>query len=209
MHAPQPMTLLSRLGLREKSPDTLPAHVTLGGTKALDMRYGENPHQGAALYLTGEKRPGVAGRAAGAGQAAFVQQHQRCRCGLRAGLQLRARRRPGGGHHQTRQSMRRGAGGSLDEAYDAGPALRPGLRLWRHRGDEHPADRQRRRRITAIFTEVIIAPDADDGAKALIAKKKNLAPSAHRRSGGPARARAHDPHRRRRLSGAEPRHAGG
>lgn len=34
------------------------------------MRYGENPHQTAGFYLTGEQRPGVAATAA-SGQAAF------------------------------------------------------------------------------------------------------------------------------------------
>jgi phosphoribosylaminoimidazolecarboxamide formyltransferase/IMP cyclohydrolase len=35
-------------------------HDALGGTLALSMRYGENPHQNASLYLTGDKRPGAA-----------------------------------------------------------------------------------------------------------------------------------------------------
>jgi len=32
----------------------------LGGRRVATMRYGENPHQAAALYLTGEARPGAA-----------------------------------------------------------------------------------------------------------------------------------------------------
>ncbi|MDZ7822905.1 MAG: bifunctional phosphoribosylaminoimidazolecarboxamide formyltransferase/IMP cyclohydrolase [Ahrensia sp.] len=35
-------------------------HDAIGGHLALSMRYGENPHQDAALYLTGDKRPGAA-----------------------------------------------------------------------------------------------------------------------------------------------------
>ena len=37
-----------------------PRHMTLGGTLRQEMRYGENPHQSAAFYVTGDKRPGVA-----------------------------------------------------------------------------------------------------------------------------------------------------
>ena len=46
------------------------------------LRYGENPHQDAAFYATGEKRFGVATRDAASGQGTFLQQHQRHRRGL-------------------------------------------------------------------------------------------------------------------------------
>ncbi len=40
--------------------DGFPATLTLSGTRAQLLRYGENPHQQAALYVGGAKRPGVA-----------------------------------------------------------------------------------------------------------------------------------------------------
>lgn len=36
-----------------------PRHRVIGGALKEEMRYGENPHQKAAFYVTGEKRPGV------------------------------------------------------------------------------------------------------------------------------------------------------
>ena len=42
------------------APETLPQDFTLGGRKVRDLRYGENPHQSAALYRTAEGG-GVAG----------------------------------------------------------------------------------------------------------------------------------------------------
>ena len=39
--------------------DQWPARKTLSGQLVQAMRYGENPHQAAALYRTGETRPGV------------------------------------------------------------------------------------------------------------------------------------------------------
>ncbi|TME21911.1 MAG: bifunctional phosphoribosylaminoimidazolecarboxamide formyltransferase/IMP cyclohydrolase [Chloroflexi bacterium] len=36
------------------APETLPQDFTLGGRKVRDLRYGENPHQSAALYQTAE-----------------------------------------------------------------------------------------------------------------------------------------------------------
>src|SRR5690606_36147620 len=40
--------------------EALPARFALAGRRQQALRYGENPHQQAALYLGGEARPGVA-----------------------------------------------------------------------------------------------------------------------------------------------------
>merc|ERR1711974_196285 len=40
--------------------DTQPDWTGFGGKLAQSLRYGENPHQSAAFYTTGSKRPGVA-----------------------------------------------------------------------------------------------------------------------------------------------------
>src|SRR5947208_1269597 len=40
--------------------ETAPAYRAFGGKLAEALRYGENPHQSAAFYRTGEQRPGVA-----------------------------------------------------------------------------------------------------------------------------------------------------
>jgi phosphoribosylaminoimidazolecarboxamide formyltransferase/IMP cyclohydrolase len=40
--------------------ETFPRDLAIGGRLRQSMRYGENPHQEAAFYLSGERRPGVA-----------------------------------------------------------------------------------------------------------------------------------------------------
>src|SRR5581483_9024637 len=40
--------------------DAFPLHRSFAGRRAMALRYGENPHQRAALYLSSEDRPGVA-----------------------------------------------------------------------------------------------------------------------------------------------------
>jgi phosphoribosylaminoimidazolecarboxamide formyltransferase/IMP cyclohydrolase len=40
--------------------DAYPRHISFAGTLKQTLRYGENPHQNAALYITGEERPGAA-----------------------------------------------------------------------------------------------------------------------------------------------------
>ena len=44
----------------EGEPRAYPDVLTLQWSKAQDMRYGENPHQRAAFYVDGSRRPGVA-----------------------------------------------------------------------------------------------------------------------------------------------------
>ncbi len=52
----------------------LPARLHFALARHAPMRYGENPHQKAALYIpAGQKRFGVGGRAATARQGAFLQ----------------------------------------------------------------------------------------------------------------------------------------
>ncbi|MEK6321789.1 MAG: bifunctional phosphoribosylaminoimidazolecarboxamide formyltransferase/IMP cyclohydrolase [Acidobacteriota bacterium] len=46
--------------LRVEKPADLPARYTVFARKALDLRYGENPHQRAALYLTSNSGGGIA-----------------------------------------------------------------------------------------------------------------------------------------------------
>ena len=42
------------------SGDTFGETMTLSGRRLQELRYGENPHQRAAVYAGGEARPGVA-----------------------------------------------------------------------------------------------------------------------------------------------------
>jgi phosphoribosylaminoimidazolecarboxamide formyltransferase/IMP cyclohydrolase len=44
----------------QEAGDAFPSRFTISGKLSQTLRYGENPHQQAAVYLTGEQRPGVA-----------------------------------------------------------------------------------------------------------------------------------------------------
>src|SRR5262249_4250953 len=46
--------------LRVEKPKGLSARLTVFGKKAIDLRYGENPHQRAALYFTSDSVGGIA-----------------------------------------------------------------------------------------------------------------------------------------------------
>jgi phosphoribosylaminoimidazolecarboxamide formyltransferase / IMP cyclohydrolase len=151
--------------------DAAPARKTIAGTLAQTLRYGENPHQAGAFYRTSETRPGVAnarqlqGKELGynniadadaayelvaefADPACVIVKHANP-CGVAVGK-------------------------DLSEAYaralecDAVSAFGGVVAVNR------PLSEADATLITGIFTEVVIAPGADEAAKAVFAAKKNL-----------------------------------
>jgi phosphoribosylaminoimidazolecarboxamide formyltransferase / IMP cyclohydrolase len=138
------------------------------------LRYGENPHQRAALYVTAEKRPGVA-------NARQVQGKELSYNNINdtdAAYELVAEFDPAESaavaiiKHANPCGVAVGA--SLLEAYEKALACDPvsafgGIVALNRRLDAAAA-----RKIVEIFTEVIIAPEADEEALAIVAARKNL-----------------------------------
>ena len=83
MRAPLPMMRRSRTGSPHSFRTIAPDFPRLRRqARAKRLRYGENPHQTAAFYRSPRTARRRRDRATGAGQAAFLQQHQRHRRGL-------------------------------------------------------------------------------------------------------------------------------
>lgn len=157
-----------------ETPDSLPTHMTLGGTKALDMRYGENPHQPAALYLTGEKRPGVARAQLVQGKALSFNNIN----DADAAFELASSFDPANAaavaiiKHANPCGVAQSS--TLEAAYKLALRCDPVSAFGGIVAMNVTLDGAAAAEMTKIFTEVIIAPDADEEAKALIARKKNL-----------------------------------
>jgi phosphoribosylaminoimidazolecarboxamide formyltransferase/IMP cyclohydrolase len=151
-------------------PDLLP----LALTKASELRYGENPHQSAALYL-----PQQVGTA-GVGQARQVQGKELSYNNLNdadAALELVAEFRDGKPACViVKHANPCGAaeGSSLLDAYTSAFQCDSVSAFGGIVAVNRPLDAETARAITEIFTEVVIAPDADEEARALFAAKKNL-----------------------------------
>jgi phosphoribosylaminoimidazolecarboxamide formyltransferase/IMP cyclohydrolase len=160
--------------MAEPEDGAWPGRKTIAGTLKQAMRYGENPHQAAALYLAGRARPGVAtarqlqGKALGYNNIADTD----------AAFELVAEFDPAIGpavaivKHANPCGVALGA--DLENAYRRALQCDPvsafgGIVAVNQRLDEAAA-----RAIAEIFTEVVIAPDADDAAIAVFAKRKNL-----------------------------------
>ncbi|MDG1209606.1 MAG: bifunctional phosphoribosylaminoimidazolecarboxamide formyltransferase/IMP cyclohydrolase, partial [Paracoccaceae bacterium] len=151
-----------------------PRRRSFGGTLAQTLRYGENPHQQAAFYTDGSNRPGVA----------TAQQHQGKELSYNnindtdAAFELVSEFAPENGpacaiiKHANPCGVATGT--TMVEAYtrafdcDRTSAFGGIIAL------NQTLDGATAEKIVEIFTEVVIAPDADDAAKAVFAKKKNL-----------------------------------
>jgi phosphoribosylaminoimidazolecarboxamide formyltransferase/IMP cyclohydrolase len=139
-----------------------------------ELRYGENPHQAAALYVP------VGPAARGIAQASQVQGKELSYNNLNdanAALELAAEFREA-----------KPAIVIVKHANPCGVATRDSLvDAWREAlacdsvsafggivAANRPLDAATAEAIAEIFTEVVVAPDADDEAKAIFARKKNL-----------------------------------
>ncbi len=151
-----------------------PRRRAFAGTLAQPLRYGENPHQSAAFYTDGSDRPGVATARQWQGKELSYNNIN----DTDAAFELVAEFDPAEGpavaiiKHANPCGVARAD--TLESAYrrafdcDRTSAF-GGIIALNRTLDEATA-----RAITEIFTEVVIAPDADDAARAVFAAKKNL-----------------------------------
>ena len=151
-----------------------PASWTLSSKLKMRLRYGENPHQSAALYLpVGPTVHGVA-------QATQVQGKELSYNNLNdanAALELVSEFRKADPtivivKHANPCGV--ATRGGLLEAWNEALACDSVSAFGGIVATNRPLDAVTAEAITQIFTEVVVAPDADDDAKAIFAKKKNL-----------------------------------
>jgi len=154
--------------------DAAPRRRTFAGTLRQTLRYGENPHQSAAFYTDGTDRPGVATATQWQGKELSYNNIN----DTDAAYELVSEFLPGDGpacaiiKHANPSGV--ATGKTLIDAYrrafdcDRTSAF-GGIVALNLKLDIHTA-----RAITETFTEVVIAPGADDEAKEHFATKKNL-----------------------------------
>jgi phosphoribosylaminoimidazolecarboxamide formyltransferase/IMP cyclohydrolase len=151
--------------------EAYPARIAFAGERRQVLRYGENPHQSAAFYTAAPARFGVASAVQAQGKelsynnlndtdAAFecvaefaeptivIVKHANP-CGVASGVSVAA-------------------------AWDAALACDPVSAFGGIVALNRTLDAATAAKIATIFTEVIIAPEADAGARAVLAGKKNL-----------------------------------
>ncbi len=154
--------------------DTSPAFRALGGSLAETMRYGENPHQWAAFYRTPEQRPGVATARQVQGKQLSYNNINDTDAAFECVAEFDPARTAACVIVKHANPCGVAEGGSLLEAYERALACDPVSAFGGIVALNRKLDAQAAKKIVEIFTEVIIAPDADEEAIALVAAKKNL-----------------------------------
>ena len=150
-----------------------PAYRSFSGKLVQELRYGENPHQAAALYASQPPQPGVVTARQVQGKALSFNNIADADAALELAAELGA---VGPAVVIVKHANPCGVavGDSLHTAYTRALACDPvsafgGIVAVSRRLDEATA-----REIAKLFTEVVIAPEADDKALAVFEAKQNL-----------------------------------
>ena len=150
-----------------------PRRRSFAGSLAQTLRYGENPHQKAAFYTDGSNRPGVATAAQHQGKELSYNNINDTDAAFELVADLDPSK-PACAIIKHANPCGVAYGETLLDAYiqayncDQTSAFGGIVALNR------PLDGKTAQEIVNIFTEVVIAPGADDAAREIFAAKKNL-----------------------------------
>ncbi|GAB4185944.1 MAG: bifunctional phosphoribosylaminoimidazolecarboxamide formyltransferase/IMP cyclohydrolase [Thalassobaculales bacterium] len=151
--------------------EPFPARLALAGQRAAMLRYGENPHQQAAFYRTAEARPGVATARIVQGKELSYNNLNDTDAAFEAVAEFA---RPAIVIVKHANPCGVATGDSLAEAYDLALRCDPVSAFGGIIAANRPLDAATAERIDRLFAEVVIAPDAEPEALAVLARKKNL-----------------------------------
>ena len=159
--------------MAEAIGEEAPRRVGFAGTLAQPLRYGENPHQGAAFYTDGTARPGVATATQLQGKALSYNNIN----DTDAAFELVAefdRAKPAVAIIKHANPCGVATASTFAQAYERAfdcdrVSAFGGIIAMNGLLDGPTAEK-----IVSILTEVVIAPEADDAAREVFAAKKNL-----------------------------------
>jgi phosphoribosylaminoimidazolecarboxamide formyltransferase/IMP cyclohydrolase len=154
--------------------DPAPTYRTIGGKLAEALRYGENPHQSAAFYRTGEARSGVATARQAQGKQLSYNNINDTDAAYECVAEFDPKRTAACAIIKHANPCGVAEGASLIDAYRKALACDPVSAFGGIVAVNRTLDAEAARAITEIFTEVIIAPDATKEATKIVGAKKNL-----------------------------------
>ncbi|MEZ5898448.1 MAG: bifunctional phosphoribosylaminoimidazolecarboxamide formyltransferase/IMP cyclohydrolase [Hyphomicrobiaceae bacterium] len=150
-----------------------PAWRAFGGRLGQALRYGENPHQEAAVYVSDAQRRGVATARQLQGKELSYNNINDTDAAFELVSEFDAKT-PAVAIIKHANPCGVATGASLFEAYQKAFACDTVSAFGGIIALNQPIDGKAAEEITKIFTEVVIAPDATEEAKAIFASKKNL-----------------------------------
>jgi phosphoribosylaminoimidazolecarboxamide formyltransferase/IMP cyclohydrolase len=153
----------------DKAP---PRRRSFGGLLRQPLRYGENPHQEAAFYVTGDGRPGVASTTQVQGKELSYNNINDTDAAYELVAEFGAA--PACAIIKHANPCGVALGSSLADAYRKALACDPVSAFGGVLAFNRTLDGETAEEIAKIFTEVIIAPDADEDARKILSTRRNL-----------------------------------
>jgi phosphoribosylaminoimidazolecarboxamide formyltransferase/IMP cyclohydrolase len=153
--------------------DILPERLTVAGKIRERLRYGENPHQSAALYLTSESAPNVATARQVQGKELSYNNINDADAAFELISDLPPEQ-PAVVIVKHANPCGAAVGVDLVEAYEKALRCDPVSAYGGIVAVNAPLDEKAAQAIAGIFTEVVVAPNADEAAVAVFGKKPNL-----------------------------------
>jgi phosphoribosylaminoimidazolecarboxamide formyltransferase/IMP cyclohydrolase len=154
--------------------DEAPGTMAITADLAQGLRYGENPHQKAAFYVTGDTRPGVATLTQHQGKELSYNNINDTDAAFELVAEFDPKLTPAVAIIKHANPCGVAVGGDLKTAYLKALACDPVSAFGGIVAVNQTLDAAAAEEIVKIFTEVVIAPSVTDEAKAIFAAKKNL-----------------------------------
>jgi len=154
----------------DQRDETFPPRLAIAGTLRQTLRYGENPHQSAAFYVSGA-RPGIATAMQVGGKELSYNNLNDTDAAFECVAEFEA---PTVAIVKHANPCGVASAATLADAWDSALRCDPVSAFGGIVAVNRVLDAMAAEKIASIFTEVIIAPDADEAARAILARKKNL-----------------------------------
>ncbi|MBI1364973.1 MAG: bifunctional phosphoribosylaminoimidazolecarboxamide formyltransferase/IMP cyclohydrolase [Alphaproteobacteria bacterium] len=153
--------------------DDYPKTIAFAGRLKQSLRYGENPHQSAAFYLSGDKRPGVATARQVQGKELSYNNLNDTDAAYECLAEF-GEEKPAVVIVKHANPCGVAIADSLADAYARALMCDPVSAFGGIIALNRRLDRATAEKITEIFSEVVIAPEADADALDVLSAKKNV-----------------------------------
>ncbi len=145
-----------------------------GGTLQQELRYGENPHQRAGFYRTLNRRPGIGGARQFGGKPLSYNNIGDADAALDLVAEFDPARDAAVAIVKHANPCGVAIGPNAIDAYRRALRCDPVSAFGGVVAVNRPLDRATAAEMVKVFTEAIVAPEADPDARAILAGKKNL-----------------------------------
>ena len=161
-------------GVDASGPAVPPAYVGVGYERLASLRYGENPHQRAAVYRIAGASGGVAGARQLHGKAMSYNNYTDVAAAVRAAYDHGEAVTVAVVKHANPCGIAVSVAGDVAEAHRKAHACDPVSAYGGVIATNTTVTAEMARQIKPIFTEVVAAPAFDDEAVGILSTKKNL-----------------------------------